>query len=121
LVGELGFSPDRVTVVHPDVDPRYSPGPRPKSREPLAVGRLAPVKRYDVLVRAAHAARQRVPDLRLEIVGEGFERRLINSVVDELDAGDGSRSANQSRRRGGSISTGGPGSSPPRPRVRARG
>jgi glycosyltransferase involved in cell wall biosynthesis len=89
LVGELGFSPDRVTVVHPGVDPRYSPGRRPESPEPLAlaVGRLAPVKRYDALVRAAHVARRRVPDLRLEIVGEGFERPLIESVVDELDAG----------------------------------
>jgi glycosyltransferase involved in cell wall biosynthesis len=89
LVGELGFSPHRVTVVHPGVDPRYSPGGRPESPAPLvvAVGRLAPVKRYDALVRAAHAARRLVADLRLEIVGEGFERPLIESVVDELDAG----------------------------------
>ncbi len=89
LVSELGFSPARVTVVHPGVDPRYSPGTTAESPEPLvmAVGRLAPVKRYDALVRAAHAARQRVPNLRLEIVGEGFERPLIESVVDELDAG----------------------------------
>jgi glycosyltransferase involved in cell wall biosynthesis len=89
LVGELGFSPDRVTVVPPGVDPRFSPGSGPESPEPLvvAVGRLAPVKRYDVLVRAAHAARRRIPGLRLDIVGEGFERPLIESVVDELDAG----------------------------------
>jgi glycosyltransferase involved in cell wall biosynthesis len=89
LVSELGFSPDRVTVVHPGVDPRYTPGADVESPEPLvlAVGRLAPVKRYDTLVRAAHAARRRVRGLRLEIVGEGFERPLIESVVDELDAG----------------------------------
>jgi glycosyltransferase involved in cell wall biosynthesis len=89
LVSELGFSPDRVTVVHPGVDPRYTPRADVESPEPLvlAVGRLAPVKRYDTLVRAAHAARRRVRGLRLEIVGEGFERSLIESVVDELDAG----------------------------------
>jgi glycosyltransferase involved in cell wall biosynthesis len=88
LVNELGFPPDRVTVVHPGVDPRYSPGSDVESPQPLvlAVGRLAPVKRYDALVRAAHAARQRIPNLRLEIVGEGFERPLIETVVDELDA-----------------------------------
>jgi glycosyltransferase involved in cell wall biosynthesis len=88
LVSELGFPPDRVTVVHPGVDPRYSPGSDVESPEPLvlAVGRLAPVKRYDALVRAAHAARQRIPSLQLEIVGEGFERPLIESVVNELDA-----------------------------------
>jgi glycosyltransferase involved in cell wall biosynthesis len=88
LVSELGFPPDRVKVVHPGVDPRYSPGSDVESPEPLvlAVGRLAPVKRYDALVRAAHAARRRIPNLRLEIVGEGFERPLIESVVYELDA-----------------------------------
>jgi glycosyltransferase involved in cell wall biosynthesis len=87
LVDELGFSPRRVTVVPPGIDPRYSPA-GDRSPEPLvvAVGRLAPVKRYDALVRAAHVARRNVPDLRLAIVGEGFERPLIESVVDGLDA-----------------------------------
>jgi glycosyltransferase involved in cell wall biosynthesis len=87
LVHELGFSPDRVTVVHPGVDPRFSPGGL-RSPVPLvvAVGRLAPVKRYEELVRAAHIARRQVPGLRLHIVGDGFERPAIESLIDELDA-----------------------------------
>ena len=58
LVEDLGFDPERVTVVHPGIDPRYTPGGA-RSPEPLvmAVGRMAPVKRYDMLVRAAHHAR----------------------------------------------------------------
>jgi glycosyltransferase involved in cell wall biosynthesis len=89
LVDDLGFRDDRVTVVHPGIDPRFSPGGE-RSPEPMvvAVGRLAPVKRYDALVRAAHHARKRVPELRLHIVGEGYERPLIESVIDELDAAD---------------------------------
>ncbi|MBN2621837.1 MAG: glycosyltransferase family 4 protein [Acidimicrobiales bacterium] len=89
LVHELGFRDDRVTVVHPGIDPRFSPGGE-RSPHPLvvAVGRLAPVKRYDMLVRAAHHARQRIPDLRLHIVGEGYERPAIEAVIDELDAAD---------------------------------
>jgi glycosyltransferase involved in cell wall biosynthesis len=89
LVHELGFSSDRITVVPPGIDPRFSPC-GPKSPEPLAVavGRLAPVKRYDALVRAAHLARRHAPGLRLHIVGEGFERPLIDSVIEELDAAD---------------------------------
>jgi glycosyltransferase involved in cell wall biosynthesis len=89
LVDELGFRDDRVTVVHPGIDPRFSPAGE-RSPDPLvvAVGRLAPVKRYDMLVRAAHHARARVPGLRLHVVGEGYERPLIESVIDELDAGD---------------------------------
>jgi glycosyltransferase involved in cell wall biosynthesis len=87
LVHELGFSPERITVVHPGIDPRFSPG-GDRSPVPLAVavGRLAPVKRYEELVRAAHIARRQVPDLRLHIVGDGFERPAIESVIDELDA-----------------------------------
>ena len=89
MVDELGFRADRVTVVHPGIDPRYSPGGDRSRPSPLvvAVGRLAPVKRYDVLVRAAHHARRRVPDLRLVIVGDGYERPRIEAVIDELDAG----------------------------------
>jgi glycosyltransferase involved in cell wall biosynthesis len=89
LVEDLGFDADRVSVVHPGIDPRFSPG-GDKAPEPLvmAVGRLVPVKRYDLLVRAAHHARVRVPDLHLHIVGEGYERPLVESGIAELGAGD---------------------------------
>ena len=89
LVDELGFRDERVTVVHPGIDPRYSPGGE-RSPEPLvmALGRIAPVKRYDMLLRAAHHARGRVPGLRLHIVGEGYERPAVEGVIDELDAAD---------------------------------
>jgi glycosyltransferase involved in cell wall biosynthesis len=82
--------PDRIRVIPNGVDARYSPGTVAKDAEPLvlAVGRLAPVKRYDMLVRAADIARRHLGHpIRLEIVGEGFERPLIESVIDELDAG----------------------------------
>ena len=84
---ELGYKPDRVSAGPPGVDPRFRPGGR-RSTEPLvvAVGRLVPVKRYDQLIRAAHAARRTVPNLQLNIVGEGYEREALLSLVDELDA-----------------------------------
>jgi glycosyltransferase involved in cell wall biosynthesis len=94
MVHDLGFRPDRVTVVHPGIDPKFSPGEGgergERSPEPLAVavGRLAPVKRYDALVRAAHVARRQVPGLRLHIVGEGYERPKVEAVIDELGASD---------------------------------
>ena len=89
LIDDLGFDPDRVTVVHPGIDPRFTPGGR-KADHPLvmAVGRLVPVKRYEMLVRAAHHARATIGDLRLEIVGEGYERPAVEALIAELGAGD---------------------------------
>ena len=43
----------------------------------LAVGRLVPKKGFDVLIDAALALRSRVPDLRVEIVGEGPEQSAL--------------------------------------------
>jgi glycosyltransferase involved in cell wall biosynthesis len=91
MVDELGFRDDKVTVVHPGIDPRFSPGPDgSRSPEPLVVacGRLAPVKRYDRLVRAAAKAREQVPGLRLHIVGEGYERPTVEATIDEVGGSD---------------------------------
>jgi glycosyltransferase involved in cell wall biosynthesis len=89
LIDDLGFREEQVTVVHPGIDPRFSPGGE-RAPEPLVVacGRIAPVKRYDNLVRAAHRARQQVPNLQLHIVGEGYERPTVEATIDELDAAD---------------------------------
>jgi len=89
IVERLGLSPRRVHVVEPGVDPRYSPGRR-RSETPLvvAVGRLVPVKRYDLLFGALAEARASVPQLRAIIVGEGYERPRLEAIVAELGATD---------------------------------
>jgi glycosyltransferase involved in cell wall biosynthesis len=89
LVEQLGFHEDRVDVVPPGIDPAFSPGGR-KSPTPLvvAVGRLVPVKQYDVLVRAMADVRRVRPDAQLTIVGEGYERPALDQLVADLDAGD---------------------------------
>jgi glycosyltransferase involved in cell wall biosynthesis len=80
---ELGFPADRVTAVDNGVDPFFSPGGA-KSAEPLVVaaGRLAPVKRFELLLTAAEKARRRVPGLRIEIMGEGPLRGELEGWVD---------------------------------------
>ena len=87
LVHDLGFRPERVTVVPPGIHPRFSPGGR-RDDEPLvcAVGRLVPVKRYDRLIETMAKVRESVPNARLVIVGEGYERPLLEEVVQRLDA-----------------------------------
>ena len=85
---ELGFRPDRV-IAHPNgVDPRFRPGGA-KAAVPtlLAVGRLAPVKRFDRVIDAAVEARRRVPDLELDIVGGGPLDAELRDRIDAADAG----------------------------------
>jgi glycosyltransferase involved in cell wall biosynthesis len=88
LVANLGLRAERITVVPPGIDERFTPGPA-KAPDPLAVavGRLMPVKRFDRLVRTAAAVRARVPGFRLVIVGEGQERPDLEQLVDDLGAG----------------------------------
>jgi glycosyltransferase involved in cell wall biosynthesis len=87
IVEQLRLRPDRIEIVPPGVDPRFTPGGE-RSPHPVvvAVGRLVPVKRYDLLLEAAAAARQSVPDLELAIVGDGYERPRLDEIVRSLDA-----------------------------------
>jgi glycosyltransferase involved in cell wall biosynthesis len=88
LIDRFGFAADRVHVVSPGVDPQYVPDPARRRATPLmvAVGRLAPVKRLDALVRAAAEARRSVAGLELVIIGDGYERPAIEAAVRALDA-----------------------------------
>lgn len=89
IVHGMRLRADQVAVVPPGIDDRYRPDASvPRSSDPLlvAVGRLVPVKRHDLLIRAAAEARQQVPGLRLRIIGEGYERENLEAVVSELGA-----------------------------------
>jgi len=85
LVEDLHFRASRVSVVEPGIDARFTPGPEPQVLEadPLvvAVGRLVPVKRFDHLIDALAGLKVRHPRLRAVIVGEGYERPALESLV----------------------------------------
>ncbi len=87
LVEDLHFKPSRVTVVPTGIDPRFTPGGE-KAPYPLvvAVGRLVPVKRFDVLVASLVELKHRHPGLRAVIVGEGYERERLESQLHEAMA-----------------------------------
>jgi glycosyltransferase involved in cell wall biosynthesis len=89
LVDYLGLRPAQISVVPPGIDERFTPGEE-RSDVPLVVaaGRLMPSKRFDVLVRVAHAVRRDVPDLQLVIVGDGYERPELEAQVAALGADD---------------------------------
>ena len=86
---EIGFRPELVTAIPNGTDPQFSPGGT-KTEHPsiVAVARLAPVKRFGLLLDSVAAAREQVPDLRLTIVGDGPERAALASQVQDLGASD---------------------------------
>jgi glycosyltransferase involved in cell wall biosynthesis len=63
---------------------------RPRPAEPVVVfaGRHIPEKRVPALVRAFAALRERAPELRLVIYGDGPERGEVLALVDALGLGD---------------------------------
>ncbi len=87
IVEMLGLSEEKITVAPPGVDPRYVPGGQ-RSPTPLvvAVGRLVPVKRFDVLLRALAKVKATQPALEAVIIGEGYERPALEALRTELGA-----------------------------------
>lgn len=84
-----GVSRHRVTVRHNGIDLRrfaYA-GPCP-SGPAVIVARLAPEKDVATLLRAAAVLRQEVPDFRLELAGDGPERRQLERLAAELQLGE---------------------------------
>ncbi len=87
LVHDLHFNPKRVTVVPPGIDPRFS-AEGPESETPLvvAVGRLVPVKRFELLIDALLPVKEAVPDLEVVIVGEGYRREALEAQIHDAGA-----------------------------------
>ncbi len=83
----LGFRSDKVTAVNNGVDPYFCPGGEPDPAPTVvAVGRLAPVKRFDRLIEAAVQAHKEVPEMKLIIAGEGPERPRLEALIREHHA-----------------------------------
>ena len=77
---------NRMVVVHNYVSNdvlRYRPVPE-RDKVVLAVGRLAPVKNYPVLVEAWSQIADRFPQWRLVIYGDGPHRDRLAELIDRL-------------------------------------
>jgi glycosyltransferase involved in cell wall biosynthesis len=76
-----------VRVVPPGIDRRFTPGGE-RSARPLvvAVGRLVPVKRFEVLIPILVELKRRVPELEAVIVGEGYRREDLEAQIREAGA-----------------------------------
>lgn len=81
----------RVTVIPNAVrwpigrqEPVAEPPLRQDRQRLLAVGRLHPVKGFDLLIRAFHSIAHRFPAWDLAILGEGESRPSLQAQIDEL-------------------------------------
>jgi glycosyltransferase involved in cell wall biosynthesis len=84
----LGFPAERVFVVPCGVE--VAEFASAEARDPdliVAVGRLTPKKRTDLVIRALAAARAAHPRLRLEVIGDGPMRGPCERLVRELGLG----------------------------------
>jgi glycosyltransferase involved in cell wall biosynthesis len=88
-----GVDPAAVQVIYPGVNAEwYTPDPtvgRTAAPTFLYVGRLKRYKGVETALRAAALARERRPDLRLEIAGGGDDRERLESVRARLGLTDG--------------------------------
>ncbi len=86
---EIGFRPDRVVAVPNGTDPMFSPGGTKTGRPSIvAVARLAPVKRFELLLDSVAIARQRVDGLTLTIVGDGPEAERLREHAAQIGGSD---------------------------------
>jgi glycosyltransferase involved in cell wall biosynthesis len=87
MVERLGLKPERIHVVPPGIDDRFTPGGT-KAPYPLVVfvGRLMPVKQVDVLIKVLAEVQRDVPDLQARLVGTGPERSELKALASDLGA-----------------------------------
>jgi glycosyltransferase involved in cell wall biosynthesis len=89
IVKKLRLRASEISVVPPGIDPAFTPGgTRDATPLVVAVGRLVPVKRFDLLIDALAAVKAQHPQLRAVIVGEGYERDSLERQIAELGAED---------------------------------
>jgi glycosyltransferase involved in cell wall biosynthesis len=83
---ERGFPSNRIIVHYIGIDPnRFMPNEREDhGRTILTVGRLVEKKGTEYLIRAIAGIQRKVPDVRLEIVGDGPLRSSLEQLTTEL-------------------------------------
>jgi accessory Sec system glycosylation protein GtfA len=83
-----GKEPDIRTIPVVGLDGLKKPEKKRKKHALISAGRLAPEKRMDQVIKAVAEARKEVPDLSLDIYGEGGDRKNLQNLIDKLGCSD---------------------------------
>jgi len=67
---------------------RFGSGSGPPIWDVVFVGRLAPIKQIDLLLRALTIVKREIPGVRAVIVGDGPQRRELETLATTLGLGD---------------------------------
>jgi len=87
-----GFDDESFEIVHYGIDPNGEPQAYADTvPRLLCVGRLIPIKGHLVLLRAFAEARRQLPELELEIAGQGPLEPALKALVRELGVTDAVR------------------------------
>jgi glycosyltransferase involved in cell wall biosynthesis len=87
-----GFDDESFEIVHYGIDPDGEPKPYADTvPRLLCVGRLIPIKGHLVLLRGFAQAKERLPELELEIAGRGPLEPALKALVRELGIADSVR------------------------------
>ncbi len=81
--GKYGISKERISIIPNFIDTtvfRPMKGIQKKERSVVSVGRLAPVKRFDLLIRACAG----IAGCELTLAGEGPEKELLKMLAQSL-------------------------------------
>jgi len=89
IVEYMGLPERNVRVVPPGIDPWFTPGgTRADTPTVLAVGRLVPHKRVEDLLDQLPYIANRIPGVRLEVIGEGYHRSVLEQRARVLGLDD---------------------------------
>jgi glycosyltransferase involved in cell wall biosynthesis len=96
IIANSAYTADRVrsiygrtaTVAYPGIEPACFAAAGPKEPLILAVGRLTPFKRFDLVLRAAAIVKGGGDEVRWVIVGDGEADAALRRLASDLGVGD---------------------------------
>ena len=88
LAASEGFDPGLFEVVHYGIEACPPAPPLPAAPRLAVVGRLIPIKGHDVLLRALALVQDRLPEITLEVAGDGPLERDLRATVSRLGLGE---------------------------------